>query len=121
MGYSAQHAKDGIEVLELCEAAVAKEMFDVRPPRCPMTSVLLTILGPDPETRSHQIAELLPDEWCSQAVLVFLATTGVGRTTGPVAEEGDGAASEASEWENSEREEQLALLREEEEKLSTED
>jgi osomolarity two-component system sensor histidine kinase CHK1 len=32
MGYSAQHAKDGIEVLELCEAAVAKgEMFDVCP------------------------------------------------------------------------------------------
>ncbi|KAA8904409.1 hypothetical protein FN846DRAFT_779701 [Sphaerosporella brunnea] len=30
MGYSAQHAKDGIEVLELCEAAAAKgEMFDV--------------------------------------------------------------------------------------------
>jgi len=27
---------------------------------------------------------------------------------------GDGAASEASEWENREREEQLALLREEE-------
>jgi len=46
MGYSAQHAKDRIEVLELCEAAAAKEeMFDVRPPRCPMTSVLLTILG----------------------------------------------------------------------------
>jgi len=30
----------------------------------------------------------------------------------PVAEEGDGAASEASEWENRKREEQLALLRE---------
>lgn len=32
MGYSATHAKDGIEVLELCEAAAAKgEMFDVGP------------------------------------------------------------------------------------------
>jgi len=31
-----------------------------------------------------------------------------------VAEEEDGAASEASNWENREREEQLALLREEE-------
>ena len=29
-----------------------------------------------------------------------------------MAEEGDGAASKASEWENREREEQLALLRE---------
>ena len=42
----------------------------------------------------------------------------VGRTSGPpVAEGGDGAASEASEWENREREEQLALLKEEEERL----
>jgi len=42
----------------------------------------------------------------SEAVLVFLATTDVGRTSGPpVAEEGDGAASEASEWEIREREE----------------
>jgi len=59
MGYSAQHAKDGIEVLELCEAAAAKEeMFDVRPPRCPMTRVLLTILGhpyghPNAASRRH--------------------------------------------------------------------
>jgi len=37
-----------------------------------------------------------------------------------VAEGGDGAASEASEWENREREEQLALLREEEEWLGAE-
>ena len=51
----------------------------------------------------------------------FLATTDVGRTSGPpVAEEGDGAASEASEWENREREEQLALLREEEVRLGVE-
>jgi len=38
-----------------------------------------------------------------------------------VAEEGDSAGSEASEWENREREEQLALLREEEEKLGAEE
>jgi len=44
-------------------------------------------------------------------------TTDVGRTAGPpVAEEGEGGASEASEWEDREREEQLALLREEEER-----
>jgi len=45
---------------------------------------------------------MLADERCSQAALVFLATTDVGRTSGPPeAEEGDG---EASEWENRERE-----------------
>ena len=38
-----------------------------------------------------------------------------------MAEEGDGAASEASGWENRKREEQLALLREEEERLGAED
>jgi len=38
-----------------------------------------------------------------------------------VAEKGDGTASEASEWENREREEQLALLREGEESLEAED
>ena len=33
MGYSAEHAKDGIEVLEMCEqAADAEDMFDVLPP-----------------------------------------------------------------------------------------
>jgi len=49
--------------------------------------------------RDHtQIAELLAER-CSQAVLDFLATTDVGRTSGPTAaaDEG-GAASEASEW-----------------------
>jgi len=44
------------------------------------------------------IAELLADERCSQAVLDFLATTDVGRTSGPpVASEEEDAASEASE------------------------
>jgi len=38
-----------------------------------------------------------------------------------VAEEEQGAASEASEWEDREREEQLALLRKEEERLGGEE
>ena len=52
-------------------------------------------------TRAHtNIAELLADERCSQAVLDFLATTDVSRTSGPpVAEDNEHAASEASEWE----------------------
>ena len=51
--------------------------------------------------RAHtNIAELLADEWCSQAVIQFLATTDVGTTAGPpVAEDNEDAASEASEWE----------------------
>ena len=69
-----------------------------------------------------KIAELLADERCSQALLDFLATTDVGRTAGPpVAEEGEEGASEASEWEDREREEQLAPLREEEERLGGEE
>jgi len=65
---------------------------------------------------------LFADERCSQALLDFLATIDVGRTAGPlVAEEGEEGASEASEWEDSEREEQLALLREEEERLGEEE
>jgi len=69
-----------------------------------------------------KIAELLADERCSQAVLVFLATTDVGGTLGPpVAEEGDGVASEASEWEDREREERVAFLREEEERIGAVD
>jgi len=44
-----------------------------------------------------KIAELLADEWCSQAILVLLVTD-ARRTSGPpVAEDGDGEASEASE------------------------
>jgi len=57
----------------------------------------------------HSIAELLADERCSQAVLDFLATTDVGRTSGPtVAADEDGAASEASEWDAREQAERLA-------------
>ena len=65
-----------------------------------------------------KIVELLTDERCSQAVLVSLATTDAGRTSGPsVAGDGDGEASEASEREYREREKQLVFLREEEERL----
>ena len=51
--------------------------------------------------RTHtNIAELLADERCSQAVIQFLATTDVGKTAGPpMAEDEEDAASEASEWE----------------------
>ena len=75
--------------------------------------------GPKPRGEDRtKIAELFANERCSQAILDFLATTDVGRTAGlPAAEDGEGAASEASEWEDKEREEQLALLREEEERL----
>jgi len=46
----------------------------------------------------------------------------VGRTSGPpVAGDGDGEASEASESEYREREEQLAFLREEEERVGAGD
>jgi len=50
--------------------------------------------GPTRERDPTKTAWLLADERCSQAVLVFLATTDVERTSGPpVAEEGDGAAA----------------------------
>ena len=51
--------------------------------------------------RTHtNIAELLSDERCSQAVNQFLATTDVGKTAGPaMAEDEEDASSEASEWE----------------------
>jgi hypothetical protein len=53
--------------------------------------------GPTRGRNRTKIAQLLADEWRSQAVLIFFATTDVGRTSGPpVAEEGDGAASEVS-------------------------
>jgi len=68
--------------------------------------------GPTLGRDRTKIAELFAHERCSQAILDILATTDVGRTAGlPVAEEGEGGASEASEWE------QLGLLREEEERL----
>ena len=66
--------------------------------------------APRPGDRTN-IAELLADEWCSQAVLDFLATTDVGRTADPpVANEEDDAASEASEWEARERAEREERL-----------
>ena len=52
--------------------------------------------GPTRGRGRTKIAELFADERCSQAILDFLATTGVGRKAGPpVAEEGEGGASEA--------------------------
>jgi len=60
------------------------------------------------------IEELFTDERCSQAILDFLATMG-GRP--PVAEGEEAAANEASEWETRERDEHLAALREEEDRL----
>jgi len=61
------------------------------------------------------IAELLADERCSQAMLDFLATTDIGRTSGPpVASEEEDAASEASEWEAREQSERSWERREEE-------
>ena len=91
--------------------------------RCQQKTLWVAVLeetkqlpGPTRWRDRTKIAELLADERCSQAVLVFLATTD-GRTSGPpVAGDRDGEASEASEWECREREEQLAYLREEEER-----
>jgi len=78
--------------------------------------------GPTPGRDRTKIAQLFADERRSQAILDFLATTDFGRTAGPpVAEEGEGADSEASEWEDREREEQFALLRKEEERLKGEE
>jgi len=56
--------------------------------------------GPTQGRYRTNIAELLADERCSQAVLQFLATTDVGRTSGPpVAEGEEDAASEArDQW-----------------------
>jgi len=65
-----------------------------------------------------QIVELLTDKRCSQAVLDFLATTDVGRASGPaVAADEDGAASEASEWDAREHTERAAERAAEEEWL----
>jgi len=72
--------------------------------------------------RSHtNIAELLADERYSHAVLQFLATTDVGRTSGPpVVEDDEDAASEASEWEARDQEERAWERKEEEERLGRE-
>jgi len=62
--------------------------------------------GPARGRDRTNIAKLLADQRCSQAVLTFLATTDVGRTSGPpAADENEDAASEASEWEAREQEE----------------
>ena len=68
--------------------------------------------GPTRGSDRTNIAELLTDERCSKAVLVFLATTDVGSP--PVAADGDGEASEASEWDAREQAEQEAERLEEE-------
>jgi len=74
--------------------------------------------GPTRGKDRTKIAELFADERCRQALLDFLATTDIERTADPpVAEEGEEGASEALEWEDREREEQLALLGEGEERL----
>jgi len=75
--------------------------------------------GPARGRDRTSIAELLADER-SQAVLQFFATTDVGRTSGPpVAEDGEYAASEASEWEARDQAER-AWERREEERLGAE-
>jgi len=74
---------------------------------------------PDP-TRGRdrtKIAELLADERCSQAVLVFLATRRREDVRPIGSRRRIRRGREASEWEYREREEQLAFLREEEERL----
>jgi len=77
--------------------------------------------GPTRGRYRTSIAELLADERCSQAVLKFLATTDVGRTSGPpVAEAEEDAASEASEWEARDQAERAWERREEEERLGAE-
>jgi len=74
--------------------------------------------GPTRERHKTSIAELSADQRCSQAVLDFLENTDVGRTSGPpVAEEADEEASEVSGWEEREREERLAEMRAEAERL----
>jgi len=77
--------------------------------------------GPTRGRDRTNIAELLTDERCNQAVLVFLATTDVDRTSCPlVAAGGDGEASEASEWDTREQAEREAERREEEAALGAE-
>ena len=77
--------------------------------------------GPTRSRDRTNIAELLADQRCSQAVLSFLATTDVGRTSGPpAADEDEDAASKASEWEAREQEERAWERREEEEILGRE-
>ena len=70
--------------------------------------------GPTRGKDRTKTAELFANERCSQALLDFFATTDARRTAGPpVAEDAEVAASEASDWDSREREERLAVLREE--------
>jgi len=109
------------------EALIREHLFKNCPQwRCQQKPLWTAVLeetrklpGPTRGRDRTEIAELLADERCRQAVLVFLATRcreDVRPTCGR-----DGAASEASEWENRECEEQLALLRDEEARLGVED
>jgi len=70
--------------------------------------------GPTRSRDRTKVAGLFADERCSQAILDFLddRRRKDGRPTG--SRRGRMRASEASEWEDRECEEQLALLREEE-------
>jgi hypothetical protein len=96
--------------------------------RCQQKTLWTTVLkettklpGPTRRRDRTNIAELLADERCGQAVLQFLATSDVGRTSGPpVAEDEEDAASEASEWEARDQEERAWERREEEEFLGRE-
>ena len=96
--------------------------------RCQQKTLWTTVLkettklpGPTRRRDRTSIAELLADERCSQAVLQFLATSDVGRTSGPpVAEDEEDAASEALEWEARDQEERAWERREEEEVLGRE-
>ena len=77
--------------------------------------------GPTRERRRTSIAEMLADERCSQTVLQFLATTDVGRMSGPpVTEDEEDAASETSELEARDQEERAWERREEKERLGRE-
>jgi len=98
--------------------------------KCQLKALWATVLqetsklpGPARGRNCTKIAELLADGQCSQTVLDSLATTDVGRTANSRwRKEGEGAASETSEWEDREREEQLALaVKGEEERLGGEE
>jgi len=65
--------------------------------RCQQKTLWTTVLkettklpGPTRRRDRTSIAELLADERCSQAVLQFLTTTDIGRTSGPPVAEDEG-------------------------------
>ena len=96
--------------------------------RCQQKTLWTTVLkettklpGPIRRRDRTNIVELLTDERCDQPVLQFLATSDVGRTSGPpVAEDEEDVASETSVWEVRDQEEQAWEMREEEEFLGRE-